>query len=211
MSALEFVTALVNSGRVRVPVALEPPDDLSAAVRELDRFARPELAFEPPLLDLEVGQWALLLLFRGCQALVYRELDAEAVRAALAVSCPAAVSAEACYSADLAFRFLPDLIRLARGIAEDDPLVEGLKALAVRWPLSSVGVKDLGAVDLAAFAADPSLMRLYCDRIIETRDLSRLDDARTREAVREALGAFGDLAPVMAAALGKEGDRVAQP
>src|SRR4051794_5827522 len=201
MSALAFVQALLETGRVRVPPDRDAPADVGAAVAELDRAARPELAFDPPAVDAPAAGWAVTVLYRGCQALVFRDIDADAVRDALSRPCPAAPSPAVCYSADLALRYLPDLLSLARGIAADDPLVAGLTDLARRWPLSSVGVKDLGAVDVSPFADDPSLRQLYVDRIIERGDAARLDPPPVRDAVREALGHYRDLVPALARAV----------
>jgi hypothetical protein len=199
MAALEFVQSLAETGRVRVGADPGPPARLDEAVRELDRLARPHLAFDPPPVAPAVAGWALLALYRACQSLVYREIEADAVREALSRPCPQPPPplppATACYSADLAFRFLPDLIGLARGVAEQDPLVEGLNVLAAAWPLSSVGVRGLGGLDVSPFIGHPSLRRLYADRIIDRADASRLDDPLAREAVREALGVFLHLAP----------------
>src|SRR5258708_6690487 len=174
MAGLDFVQELLSCGRVRVPSSLQPPTDLNAAVAELDRLRRANLAFEPPALDCAVGQWALRILFRGCQALVHREIGADAVKDALSEPCPAAPSPRTCYSADLALCYLPDFIRLARGVAHDDPLVQMMLVLAKQWPLSSVGVPGLGEVDVKGFIDHPSLRRLYVDRIIERTDLERL-------------------------------------
>src|SRR4051812_7362646 len=102
MSAVAFVNSLLDTGRVRVGPSPVVPDDLADAVRELDRAARPNLAFVAPELLSDVAEWALLVLYRGCQALVYREIEADAVRVALAVPCPQPPSPAACYSADLA-------------------------------------------------------------------------------------------------------------
>lgn len=195
MSALAFVQALLETGRVRVPEGRDAPADLDAAVAELDRAIRPELAFDPPAVDPAAAGWAVTVLYRGCQALVFRDIDADAVRDALSRPCPSAASPAVCFSADLALRYLPDLLSLARGIAADDPLVAGLTDLARRWPLSSVGVKELGAVDVSPFMDHSSLRQLYVDRIIERGDTSRLADPLVREAVRAALGGFPELAP----------------
>ena len=208
MSALAFVNTLLETGRVRVPADPRQPGELEPAVRELDRAARPEMAFDPPPLDLAAAAWGLVVLYRGCQSLVYREIDADAVRDALTRPCPAKPSPEVCYSADLSLRYLPDLLALARGIAADDPLVAGLAGLARDWPLSSVGAKDVGVVDASAFISHPSLRQLYVDRIIERGDASRLDDAAVREAVRAALGGFPELAPRIAPAVGAAGRSV---
>lgn len=201
MSALSFVIALLETGRVRVPADGDPQADVAAAVEELDRALHPDLPADPPPLDADVAAWALTILYRGCQALVHREIEGDAVRAALAAPCPADSSSGACYSTDLAFRYLPDLLSLARGIAPADPLVAGLMELARAWPLSSVGVKDLREVDVTPFIDDPCLRQLYVDRIIERGDVSRLGHPAVDEAVQAALGAHPELAPAVAAAI----------
>lgn len=195
MSATDFVHNLFDAGRVRVSSWQELPADFDDAVRVLDEAARPGLAYEPPALEPRSAVWALRLTYRAAQALIYREIDGDEVRQILAEPCPSSPAPAVCFSVDLSFCLLPDLISLARGLSEDDPLVTSLLSLAARWPLSSVGVKGLPAVDPSAFLADRSLRRLYADRVIEKADASRLDDPAARQAVREALGAFGALAP----------------
>lgn len=205
MSALNFVQSLADTGRVIVVPVLDPPADLEPAVRLLDDLARADLAFEEPPLVPAAAQWALTLLYRGCQALVYREIDGAAVRDGLSQACPEKPSPAVHYSVDLAFRFLPDLLKLSRGIAREDPLVEGLLALARQWPLSSVGAGEIGPAEIDSFFPDPCLRSLYIDRIIARQDHSRLDHPGVRLAIREALGAYDHLWPKLASLL-KEGD-----
>jgi hypothetical protein len=201
MSAVDFVTALVEGGgRVRVGPGPLAVSELASAAATLDDAIRPTLAFDPPPLSMPAGEWAILVLHGACQALVYREIDASAVRGGLALACPVRPSPRACYSVDLAFQFLPELIALARGIAESDPLVEGLRTLAEAWPLSSVGVRGLREdLDVTPFIDDATLRRLYSDRIIERKDLARLKHPAAREAVREAFGVHRYLAKEVAA------------
>jgi len=201
MSALVFVQSLLESGRVTVPKEDSPPEHLEQAVAELDRGARIEMPFDAPLLSVPVASWALRLLYAACQALVFREIEGDAIRQMLALPCPETTSPAACYSADLSLRYLPDLIALARGIAPEDPLVAGLMALARAWPLSSVGVAELGDLDPSPFLDHPSLRQLYVDRIIERGDASRLSHPSVNAAVREAVGAFPDLAPKLSGML----------
>ena len=200
-SAVDFVRSLVETGHVRVPPDEAAPKNVEEAVRELDGAARLELAFEPPALDPAAGAWALMRLYRACQALVFREIDASAVSHALGAPCPLPPSPAVCYSADLSLRYLPDVLSLARGIAPEDPLVAGLTVLAKAWPLSSVGVGGLDAADPAAFIDHAGLRQLYVDRIMERGDVSRLRHPIVRAAVQEALGAYPDLSPRLAAAL----------
>ena len=210
MSVTEFVNSLLETGRVRVPAPgagpAAPLEGLDDGVAALDRVARPQLAFDPPPLSPAVAGWALTVLYRACQALVYREMDARQVAEALARPCPQPPSPATSYAADLSFRYLPDVIALARGIAPQDPLVEGLTLLSKQWPLSSVGVTGVGdVVDVTPFFSDASLRQLYVDRIIEKSDASRLNDPIVRDAVRESLGDFTELAPRLAPALAEPG------
>lgn len=201
MSAMNLVQELLESGRVRVPADLHAPDDLEAAVRVLDEALRPEMPFEAPTLVRECATWALTLLLRACQFFTYRAIDEETVRRELSAPCPRTAAADVCYSVDLSFRFIPDLLALARGIAPGDPLVECLMKLARDWPLSSVGVKDVGDVDVTPFIGHGSLRQLYADRIIERGDVTRVTGDEVRQVLAESIGHFPELAPKIAEAL----------
>ena len=200
MPATDFVNSLLEHGRVRVSAELMPLTDLGDAVERLDTAARSEMAWVAPALRNEAAQWALTLLYRSCQFLTHRHLEATLIDQTFAVPCPFRPSADVCYSVDLAFRFLPDLLALANGIAGDDPLVANLRRLATQWPLSSVGVVDLGPVDVSPFIDNDSCKMLYVDRIILRSDLSRLTDTRVQEAVLASIGNYPELAPEIAAA-----------
>jgi hypothetical protein len=163
----------------------------------MDAAARAEVAYEAPALVMDVARWAAERLYQACQFLVYRDVEAEVVRAGCVVVCPARPSPDVCYSADLVLRHLGEVYALARGVAREDPLVEGLLKLAREWPLSSVGMAEVGTVDVSAFVGHAGLRRLYVDRIIERGDRSRLDHPLVVAAVREAVGAFPEIAPGM--------------
>jgi hypothetical protein len=108
-------------------------------------------------------------------------------------------SPEAIYSVDLTFRHLPDVFKFAKGLAPDDILVTILKENAVFWNFSSVGM-DVGA-DIAHgnVLAHPSLRIAYIDRIIEAKDIKRVNSDAMREGVETALG---DYAPQLWADFG---------
>jgi hypothetical protein len=206
---LTFLHSLATDGRVRVAAARGETADVAAieqAIRAADAAVRPTLAGDAPPLSLVAAAWALDLLEWGCRFLVHREHDAAAVAAALGRLCPEAPSPSACYSADLFLRHLPDLYRLARGVADDDPLVVQLAAVGRAWPLSSVGMALTGEVDCSSFMPDPALRQLYADRILARGDVGRLGDGAVRQAVRESVGDHGAaLAPAAIAAALTEG------
>lgn len=191
----------------RLPEAADPTDpDEGAALDErlvaLAARVRADLAHEPPPVSLPVARWATHLVWSACQALAHRALPADVVARALEAPCPAPPSPSTALSADLTLSLLPDLLRLARGLPEDDPVRAQLVRLARAWPLSSVGAAvGQGPFELDGFVSDPSLRALYVDRILARGDLSRLGDPRVDEAVREALGALPALSPTVARAL----------
>jgi hypothetical protein len=196
--------ALLTRGHIVVAAPPLMPDsmELGAVLEQLDQTSRMELAGTPPELDLAAGIWALCQIYRSCQFLVHREVDPQEVASRLAEPCPSTGSSHSvCYSVDLAFSYLIDVISLARGIAPGDPLVHGLLSLARAWPLSSVGVRDVDPIDISDFVENASLMQLYVDRIIQHKDISRLDHPRVAEEVRRSLGMYGSLVREVAAAL----------
>ncbi len=201
MELPDFLTQLAESG-----VALVAPDevvrgDVGKILRGWDAVQRRELAGIAPALDTEAAAWAAERLYRGCQALVCRDLPPAEMEQMLRLPCPVEVSPAVDYSVDLVFRFLPDLVALARRVARSDPLVGGLQALGRDWPLSSVGIEGVGAVDSTRVLAHATLRQLYVDRILATGDTARLREETVRVAVKTALGAFPELAPDLAAAL----------
>ncbi len=205
MSLPSFLNSLREHGRAKVaPPRPVPPQELAEALsvlRALDAEARVEAPQGAPPLVESVALWAAGVAYGASQALVFRELDATTVKTLVTIPAPvSADAAGAAWSADLALHILPDLVGLARGVSESDPLVESLLALCRAWPLSSVGVRGLEGVAPGAVADHPALLRLYADRILERRDLSRLADPRVNEAVREALGAHPELCAEVARA-----------
>ncbi|HEV7401873.1 MAG TPA: hypothetical protein VGO11_03065 [Chthoniobacteraceae bacterium] len=171
-------------------------------VRGWDAVQRRELAFSAPDLSPAAAEWAAIRLYRGCQSLICREVAPDDLRRFLAEPCPEPPGAAATiYSVDLLFRFLPDLVKLARQVASGDPLVAELRKLAGAWPLSSVGIEGVGEVDAAPVLRHPGLRQLYVDRILAAGDTGRLKDPAVRLAVQTSLGMFPELSPKVAAAL----------
>ncbi|MFM9966372.1 MAG: hypothetical protein ACKV2Q_34785 [Planctomycetaceae bacterium] len=198
----QFLIALLNGERVLVPNLAEIGEsELAEATRTLTEFERryrTALPSTAPVFAVEVAVWGAQKFYRACQCLVFRDVSVQAIEAELDPICPIpAAPASLAYSVDLTWRFLPDLLRLTGGIAADDPLVTWLRHWAAAWPLSSVGITAVGDVEVSGLMGDDCLRLVYVDRIISRRDVSRLNDSRVRDAVREAIGAFPELAPEM--------------
>jgi hypothetical protein len=72
-----------------------------------------------------------------------------------------------------------------------------LRRFACAWPLSSVGIADLGPLDddaVAVIAGDEGLRRLYVDRILRHDDAKRVEDPRIARAVAAAVGEHREFA-----------------
>ncbi|MGE3779789.1 MAG: hypothetical protein AB7F89_21560, partial [Pirellulaceae bacterium] len=136
--------------------------------------------------------------------LVYRDLGLEDVNRELSGPGPKPDTPAAIYSVDLSFRFLPDVVRLCRAAGDGDPLTDRVLTWCREWPLSSVGVADVGTVRPEVLLLHPSLRIVYVDRIIRYQDHTRLANPSTRLAVREAVGIHTPL-------LGSLAEYIAEP
>lgn len=205
MSLPFFLRAIYETGRVPVDDPDAPLETSAAEVDALlaafDTRSRDELAFTAPNFTPEAARWSAALIYRGCQALVYRRLDEPAVKEMLGTPCPAPLSPAVIYSADLVLGGLPELATMARAVAENDVLVGELRRIGAAWPLSSVGMPQITANQLDQDALeiimrDRSLRQLYLDRVIARRDRSRLERSDVRDGVRQAIGMYEELWPL---------------
>lgn len=200
-----FLRELFTTGEVAVPASAkddwEFDNEARETLREWDRVVRAELAGEAPVLDENAAGWAARQLFKACQCLVDRDIDADGVREALALGWPSAHGPETDYSVDLVFRFLPDLLALSRRHAPHDVLTETMEAWAREWPLSSPGVLLAGGVSPDGFIHHTALRRLYVDRVTALIAMDRIEHAEVRRWLQADLSAYPSLAPVIFEAL----------
>ncbi len=196
---------LIDTGRVHAVArgadAAAAMAGLPEAIAYADRRARQESPGVAPPLSIPAAAWAATIFYHACRFLVYREFEPGIVVATLKTECPLPPGPSTAYSVDLTMRYLPDLVSLATGIAENDPLVEGLMLIARRWPLSSVGISIPTGVDASAFIEDRCLRTVYAERILARGDVSRLTSPAVRQVVREAIGMHGERWPAVWAAV----------
>lgn len=198
-----FLKSLAEDGRAVVssePLTNETEEALSV-LRQMDEYARSELALEPPQFSANAALWAARLLYQLCQFTVCRNLGEEQIAAACDLACSEPRGSQADWSADLTLRHLTKLFELARHLSHADPLVQRMKQIASAWPLSSVGIPGLKDLDLGSFMGHPALRRLYADRVFAASDVSRLGDARLDDLLRADLGIHHELAPALAGKL----------
>lgn len=169
------------------------PPDVGPVLREWDERVRAEVAFTAPAYDERAALWAAGVFYRTCQMSVDREPGEVLVRKVLAEPCPVPRGPATDYSVDLVFRFLPDLLRLAEQRAPGDAATDVLRSWAREWPLSSVSVTVEGATPADEILEQPSLRRLYLDRIFERKAKDRLTDPRLRRWVAADAGPHAEL------------------
>lgn len=191
MTLTAFLHDLFTEGKVVVAptTAQFERNDLVHALDILDRRYTEDVQEMPgraPDFLPEAALWAGQYVYRAAQLTLLRDLDEAAVVKLLAPY-PGIPVAEAIYSIDLSFRYLPDLFNLARGLAPGDILVKTLRETAEKWPFSSIGieVKDLNT---DVIYKNPSLRQAYTDRIIAAKDQRRMQEDRWQQSVYEALG-----------------------
>lgn len=205
MGYREFLTGLFEDGRVTVPEVAPLLDEEVRAgddvIAEYERVYRVEMPGTPLQFSAAAARWAGTRFFRACQFAVYRDVGEEAINEELGIPYGEPVSPNIHYSVDLVFRYLPDITKFAGSAAEQDPLLDHLYGWARQWPLSSVGMSEIDKVEIDCFADDASLLRLYVDRVIATRDETRLSHDRVRQMVQGSLGLFPELAQEIASTL----------
>jgi hypothetical protein len=202
----EFASGLFSTGKVvvRRKVDLTPDDPQAVALlAEVYASTIEELggSAEAPEFQPGAALEALRCVYRLCHALVDRALPAGEVEAIFSTIPPAPGNAAEILSADIVLRHLPTIQQWAKSLSPEEPLVAGMPALALRFPLSSVGMGELPMpVDLSLLKQHGGLWRLYLDRVIERQDATRLSDPDVQAAVRDALGSHATLAPRLALA-----------
>ena len=195
----EFLQDLLNGQQVRVgeprPISEGEMQEAGVIVSAFEQNYRISLPGNPPRFDAEAAAWSAAAVYSAACLVVYRDAGQPVLDELLGAKPPDGGTAAAHYSVDLVMRFLPDLVKLAKSAATDDPLIKRLLAWAVAWPLSSVGMEGVGSVDSGPLRTSPTLMRLYADRVIATGDRSRLDDPALAEQVKVAIGNYPELCP----------------
>ena len=192
---MDFLKSLFESGEVTVPRSVT--DDSESVQRLLivtERIWRESWPGTAPAFNVNVAHQAADVLLLLCQSVVYRELDEGQVAAQLQqVGLHPDDSPSTHYSADMLLRFLPQIAERLQRTSSNDPVFALLRDIAKAWPLSAVGIAECVPEILPTAFGDPSLFRVYVDRIIAASDAARLSVPGVANAVEAALGPFENL------------------
>lgn len=191
----QFIHDILQHGKVTVDGQVAPftGEDMQAAAQRLQAHyeqQKQELTGTVPAFDAAAAIWAAGFLYRAVQLVMLRDLGEEEVNSLL-TPYDGVISAEAILSVDLSFRYLPNLLGLAKGLAPEDVLVKRLHEAAVQWPFSSVGMQVEAELNIEAIMSNVCARRSYIDRIITARDIKRCKNPQVKEYIQEALGDYG--------------------
>jgi len=192
-----FLSDLFTKGEVTISPLIKPIEetDQQQAIQLLQEFYekdRQEMPAEAPPLDTSAALWAATYLYRIIQLILVRQLGEADIKAQL-TPYPIAATPSVIYSADLSFRYLPDLFQLAKGLAPSDLLVTYLQELAANYPFSSVGIELEGTVQHSIILAHPSLKIAYIDRLIAAKDEKRIQQYDLQAYVEEVVGNYKEV------------------
>lgn len=140
---------LHQTGSLRVTSS---PEDgpLEETLRDIEADRRLEAPANAPPFHLQTALWATRFLIHGARFLLFREHPAEEVNAHLRPS-GTEPNPTNVWSADIAFRYLPDLLHRAHTVSPDDILTQRLAEAHQIW--------DVGQWSHNAFLA-----RVHADR-----------------------------------------------
>ena len=195
-------TGTMRERLAEMEAAAAVDEGLGAMLRDWHAEASEDLGGEVLEFEGVAARAGARMLFRAAWCLLVREVSAEEVEELLGGAEMPEPGAAAQWSVDVALRWLPDVERLARGLAPGDPLLGALVRVAERWPLSGAGLRretvGRGMVDGAAWEAmrgHEGLWQLFLDRVMVSRAEWWLADEEVRAAAERSLGEWrGDTA-----------------
>lgn len=196
MQLSHFIQTLLTEGSVTVQGQLIAFDeaDITATKTLLQQYYLEDVLELPgiaPSFVEEAALWAAEYFYKAVQLSVLRDIKQEQI-ADLLQNYSGVLTPESVYSADLILRYLPELFHLAKGLSPADALVTTLRALAVLWPLSSVGIEINSPVDDDIILANPSLAQVYIDRIIQRKDKKRVTSLALEKRIYQVTGGHLD-------------------
>lgn len=196
-SIFSFLQQLFTNGQVTISGKIELADpaeeveslQLLQSIYQKDILEMPGTA---PAFDAAAAGWAARYLYTAIQLIAIRDVETEKLADHLPLF-TGSIIPDSIYSADLVLRHLPQVLHLAKGLAPADAVVDLLLQTAQQWPFSSVGLQLKEAPDESGILQHASLRSAYADRIIQAKDLARIqNNPLVKDAVQEAVGNYAD-------------------
>ncbi len=188
-----FINDLLENGHVTVsgkPIHFEEDDRLESAILLKNYYNedRLEMPLTPPDFSEEAALWGAAYCYNSLQMMMMRTAEEDMIGSYLK-GFEGAYNASAIYSADLILRYLPDLLKTAKGLAPADSLVDYITQTASQWPFSIANEQvnhDEARIEM--ILNDASLRIAYADRIIKSKNKKLAEKDKIKEIINEALG-----------------------
>lgn len=163
--------------------------------KEVEEFLKNEFEkevltypFVSPPFKKEAGLWAAKTVYIAAQLMLYRENRSVELETLLP-DLTEKPAADEMISADLCLRFLPLMLKQLKLIDVEDPLNGILEKKLQLWHYSGLNNSMLpGHLDFEVIMSDATLKQLYCNRIIEYRNLKLAEHPVMKPLVKASVG-----------------------
>lgn len=146
--------------------------------------------YEIPPFDEKAALWSAKTVYNAAQLILYRENN-EADLAMLLPKYPDNFTPAALLSADLCFRFLPNMLVQLKLIDPEDKLIEVLENLLHQGHYSGINYPlDFEKCDFTQIAKNKCLMQLYCNRIVDNKNLALAKHPIFKDWIQANLGIY---------------------
>lgn len=168
--------------------ATEPDSCLAQFYQSLHESRCGDAPGTAPDLDLPAALWGGLVVHWACWAILDRGQANVSLPDLLKSDRASPSSPSAHWSVDLMMAVWPDVDARCKRISENDPLKETIEELAVRWPLSAIGIRlDNETIESTIIPSTawktvtghPSLRRIAMDRAERSHQNELLDSLTT--------------------------------
>lgn len=192
MTLSQFILNLLEKGQVVLEGKLKDfsqkeLEEASSVLKVYYDHDKMKMPYQAPEFEPGIAIWGATFLYHTMQLSLLRDEDEATVRQYLKVS-TATQTPSVIYSADLMLRYLPQLLRMTKGLAPNDILVKCLMETATQWPFSSIGIALTETPHLDPILEHPSLRGAYIDRIIQSKDQKNIYNEKITNLINEALG-----------------------
>jgi hypothetical protein len=148
--------------------------------------------FTVPAFNSSAAIWAARTIYISAQLLLYRDSKPEELIQHLP-DFKGERNPSAILTADLCLRFLPAILTQLKLIDPDDELIELLEARLSEWHYSGITYPlEIAKLNFEPVLQDECLRTLYCERIIENKNLTLAQHPAFQSTIQSFLGIHGE-------------------
>ena len=154
------------------------------------KLEKNEYPFRSPDFNPTAALWSAEIIYKVAQLILYREHKSEELTHLLP---PFAgeLTDSAMLSADLCLRFLPEMLEQLKLIDSQDSLIVLLEGYLHQWHYSGIGATtEIEELDFSIITSNACLFQLYCNRIIDKKQLNFANHPQMSERIKASLGIY---------------------